>query len=168
MAIELKYNTRLYKGTAAEFGASTRVWPENAILLTTDSGLIKIGDGESAYSALDALNTDGTVNYSAYQIRTASGWGSDSTKYAKGTLLVASDTGEARVTPLANKKWSEATVIVPPNMASIVLSAKADDVLSATTFAFVDGKFYLGDGETEFAELTPLVDTTEEEETPEE
>lgn len=53
------------EGTAAELAADTTVYGENVLLLATDTGALKIGNGIDAYSALAAPNQAATQADSA-------------------------------------------------------------------------------------------------------
>lgn len=52
MAVELKYNCRLYKGTTVELAADTRVFEDNALIYDVTLNILKIGNGEDDYSSL--------------------------------------------------------------------------------------------------------------------
>lgn len=56
MALTNHYNTRIVKGTEAEFTDDDTVWEDNVFIYTTDTHILKIGDGLSAWSALSVVN----------------------------------------------------------------------------------------------------------------
>lgn len=57
MALQLKYNARLYKGVTADFTADKdKVFPENTILLNTTTKKLYIADGVTKLSSLTELN----------------------------------------------------------------------------------------------------------------
>ena len=49
------YNVRAYSDTAANWAANTYVYPSNSLLIATDTGAIKKGDGVKAYAQLGSL-----------------------------------------------------------------------------------------------------------------
>ena len=49
------YNVRAYSDTAANWAANTHVYPSNSLLIATDTGAIKKGDGVKAYAQLANL-----------------------------------------------------------------------------------------------------------------
>ena len=53
----IKYNAKVYTDTAAGFAADTTVWGHNDFLFTTDTGVMKKGNGVNAYAALGAIGT---------------------------------------------------------------------------------------------------------------
>lgn len=46
------FNVRAYSDTAAKWAANTRVYPPNSLLIETDTGAIKRGDGVNTYADL--------------------------------------------------------------------------------------------------------------------
>lgn len=52
MAVELKHNPRLYKGTTVDLAASTQVFEDNAIILDVDLNQVKFGNGVDVHSVL--------------------------------------------------------------------------------------------------------------------
>ncbi len=52
-----KYNIILYVDTAAGFAADETVYGENDLLLTSDTGVFKKGDGVHAYADLTSIGT---------------------------------------------------------------------------------------------------------------
>lgn len=49
------YNVRAYGDTAANWAANTHVYPSNSLLIATDTGAIKKGDGVKTYAQLGSL-----------------------------------------------------------------------------------------------------------------
>lgn len=49
---KLLYNVSAYENTAAKWAADTRIYPANSLLIESDTGIIKKGDGAKAYAAL--------------------------------------------------------------------------------------------------------------------
>lgn len=49
------YNVRAYSDTAANWAANTHVYPSNSLLIATDTGAIKKGDGVKTYAQLGSL-----------------------------------------------------------------------------------------------------------------
>ena len=49
------YNVRAYSDTAAKWAANTRVYPPNSLLIETDTGAIKRGDGVNTYADLGLI-----------------------------------------------------------------------------------------------------------------
>ena len=49
------YNLRAYSDIAAKWAANTYVYPSNSLLIATDTGEIKKGDGVKAYAQLGSL-----------------------------------------------------------------------------------------------------------------
>ena len=49
------YNVRAYSDTTANWAANTHVYPSNSLLIATDTGAIKKGDGVNAYAQLGSL-----------------------------------------------------------------------------------------------------------------
>lgn len=49
------YNVRAYSDTTAKWAANTHVYPSNSLLIDTDTGAIKKGDGVKKYSKLGSL-----------------------------------------------------------------------------------------------------------------
>lgn len=56
---KLLYNVRAYEATAAEFADDETVYPANALLIATDSGEIKKGNGTDAYADLASIGGGG-------------------------------------------------------------------------------------------------------------
>lgn len=56
---KLLYNVRAYEATAAEFADDETVYPANALLIATDSGEIKKGNGTDAYADLTSIGGGG-------------------------------------------------------------------------------------------------------------
>ncbi|MCY4781704.1 hypothetical protein ORI89_18785 [Sphingobacterium sp. UT-1RO-CII-1] len=54
MAI-LRYNTRLYEGTATELAADTNIYAPNELICETDTGVMKRGNGVDKYADLRAI-----------------------------------------------------------------------------------------------------------------
>ena len=53
----IKYNAKVYTDTAAGFAADTTIYGHNDFLFTTDTGVLKKGNGVNAYAALGAIGT---------------------------------------------------------------------------------------------------------------
>ena len=49
------YNVRAYSDTTANWAANTHIYPSNSLLIATDTGAIKKGDGVKAYAQLGSL-----------------------------------------------------------------------------------------------------------------
>ena len=49
------YNVRAYSDTAAKWATNTRVYPPNSLLIETDTGAIKRGDGVNTYADLGLI-----------------------------------------------------------------------------------------------------------------
>ena len=49
------YNVRAYSDTTANWATNTHVYPSNSLLIDTDTGEIKKGDGVKAYAQLGSL-----------------------------------------------------------------------------------------------------------------
>lgn len=49
------YNVRAYSDTAAKWATNTYVYPSNSLLIATDTGVIKKGDGVKTYAQLGSL-----------------------------------------------------------------------------------------------------------------
>ena len=74
---KLLYNVRAYVADTAGWTADETVYPENAILINTETGAVKRGDGENAYANCESLGIDA-----------ATAWGDISSKptvIAEGT-----------------------------------------------------------------------------------
>jgi hypothetical protein len=52
---KLLYNVRAYSDTAANWATDTHVYPPNSLLIATDTGAIKKGDGVKTYAQLGSL-----------------------------------------------------------------------------------------------------------------
>ena len=55
MAAKLLYNVRAYEDTATNWATDETVYPENSLLIASDTGVIKKGNGTDAYADLDYL-----------------------------------------------------------------------------------------------------------------
>ena len=55
MAAKLLYNVTAYEDTAANWATDETVYPENSLLIASDTGVIKKGNGTDAYADLDDL-----------------------------------------------------------------------------------------------------------------
>ena len=55
MAAKLLYNVTAYEDTAAHWATDETVYPENSLLIASDTGIIKKGNGTDAYADLDDL-----------------------------------------------------------------------------------------------------------------
>ena len=49
------YNVRAYSDTTVNWAANTHVYPSNSLLIDTDTGAIKKGDGVKTYAQLGSL-----------------------------------------------------------------------------------------------------------------
>ena len=49
------FNVRAYGDTAAKWATNTHVYPSNSLLIATDTGAIKKGDGVKTYAQLGSL-----------------------------------------------------------------------------------------------------------------
>lgn len=49
------YNVRAYGDTAANWATNTHIYPSNSLLIATDTGAIKKGDGVKTYAQLGSL-----------------------------------------------------------------------------------------------------------------
>ena len=49
------YNVRAYADTASNWAANTHIYPSNSLLIATDTGAIKKGDGVKTYAQLGSL-----------------------------------------------------------------------------------------------------------------
>lgn len=49
------YNVRAYSDTAANWATNTHIYPSNSLLIATDTGAIKKGDGVKTYAQLGSL-----------------------------------------------------------------------------------------------------------------
>lgn len=49
------YNVRAYSDTAANWATNTHIYPSNSLLIATDTGAIKKGDGVKTYAQLGNL-----------------------------------------------------------------------------------------------------------------
>ena len=52
---KLLYNIKAYEDTAANWTTNTHVYPANSLLIATDTGAIKKGDGVKTYAQLGSL-----------------------------------------------------------------------------------------------------------------
>ena len=55
MAAKLLYNVTACEDTAAHWATDETVYPENSLLIASDTGVIKKGNGTDAYADLGAL-----------------------------------------------------------------------------------------------------------------
>ena len=55
MAAKLLYNVRAYEDTAAHWATDETIYPANALLIASDTGVVKKGNGTDAYADLDDL-----------------------------------------------------------------------------------------------------------------
>ena len=53
---KLVYNMKGYEATTAEWAADETVYPKNAILIDTETGATKIGNGEDVYGDLPSAD----------------------------------------------------------------------------------------------------------------
>lgn len=58
--IKTRYNGVAYKGTLAEFTASTHKWALGSILMPSDSNEVRIGTGTAVFTALISLPASAT------------------------------------------------------------------------------------------------------------
>lgn len=52
---KILYNVRAYSDTTANWAANTHVYPSNSLLIDTETGAIKKGDGVKTYAQLGSL-----------------------------------------------------------------------------------------------------------------
>ena len=52
---KLLYNVIAYEATAAQWAADTDIYPVNTLMIESDTGIIKKGDGVKAYAALSTV-----------------------------------------------------------------------------------------------------------------
>ena len=53
----IKYNAKVYTDTAAGFAADTTIWGHNDFLFTTDTGVLKKGNGVNLFADLGTIGT---------------------------------------------------------------------------------------------------------------
>lgn len=52
---KLLYNVSAYENTAAKWATDTRIYPANSLLIESDTGILKKGDGVNAYANLATI-----------------------------------------------------------------------------------------------------------------
>ena len=52
---KLLYNVRAYEDTAANWATDTKIYPANSLLLESDTGILKKGDGVKTYANLATI-----------------------------------------------------------------------------------------------------------------
>ncbi len=52
---KLLYNIRAYEDTAANWAVDTKIYPANSLLIESDTGILKKGDGINAYADLATI-----------------------------------------------------------------------------------------------------------------
>ena len=52
---KLLYNIRAYEDTAANWATDTRIYPANSLLIESDTGILKKGDGVKTYANLATI-----------------------------------------------------------------------------------------------------------------
>ena len=52
---KLLYNVSAYENTAAKWAADTKIYPANSLLIESDTGILKKGDGVKAYANLATI-----------------------------------------------------------------------------------------------------------------
>ncbi len=52
---KLLYNVSAYENTAAKWATDTRIYPANSLLIESDTGILKKGDGVKAYANLATI-----------------------------------------------------------------------------------------------------------------
>lgn len=52
---KLLYNVSAYENTAAEWATETRIYPANSLLIESDTGILKKGDGVKTYANLATI-----------------------------------------------------------------------------------------------------------------
>ena len=82
---KLLYNVRAYEDTTANWAENETVYPENSLLIDSDTGTIKKGNGEDPYSDLDFLGA-----------KQALAWGDVTDKPAALTSAQAAGTASIR------------------------------------------------------------------------
>ena len=55
MAAKFLYNVTAYEDTAAHWATDTTVYPANTLLIASDTGVVRKGNGTDAYADLDDL-----------------------------------------------------------------------------------------------------------------
>ena len=55
MAAKLLYNVTAYEDTAAHWATDETIYPANALLIASDTGVVKKGNGTDVYADLDDL-----------------------------------------------------------------------------------------------------------------
>ena len=55
MAAKLLYNVTAYEDTAAHWAIDETIYPANALLIASDTGVVKKGNGTDAYADLDDI-----------------------------------------------------------------------------------------------------------------
>ena len=55
MAAKLLYNVRAYEDTAAHLATDTTIYPANALIIASDTGVVKKGNGTDVYADLDDI-----------------------------------------------------------------------------------------------------------------
>ena len=55
MAAKLLYNVTAYEDTAAHWATDETIYPANALLIASDTGVVKKGNGTDAYADLDDI-----------------------------------------------------------------------------------------------------------------
>ena len=55
MAAKLLYNVIAYEDTAAHWATDTTVYPANTLLIASDTGVVRKGNGADAYADLDDI-----------------------------------------------------------------------------------------------------------------
>jgi hypothetical protein len=52
---KLLYNIRAYENTAAKWATDTKIYPANSLLIESDTGILKKGDGVKTYANLATI-----------------------------------------------------------------------------------------------------------------
>lgn len=178
MALKLVHNPILYKGKTTDFDAD-KVWDRNIMLFDTELKSLKIGDGESKYSALDVLNEKAVANNGTY-VKTAE----LATKVAAADFVNESDFVDGEEPDLPDYVedaieaagyineddfLDEATPVIPVYVENALqkeryakfvyldAEANAETVTpypaNTIIFAIAEGTLRIADGTTVFAEL---------------
>jgi len=58
---KLKYNAKVYEGTAEDLAEDTTIFGANDLIFTTDTGVLKRGNGVDTFADLDAIG-GGTIS----------------------------------------------------------------------------------------------------------
>ena len=85
----IKYNAKVWVDTAANFASDTTIYDSNDFLFTSDTGVLKKGDGVSAYAALGAIGVAAWADITGKPATFAPEIGTTATKAAAGNHVHA-------------------------------------------------------------------------------